>query len=137
MTKLCIIESDIDYIIQFGTWKTENDNIIAKLWFSDEAHFYLQVCEIDITFVKKKKKSKLWDKRSWHLPREAIARRENHGVGRLKLSVDYRLFVFWKSYTVTSFEDIIENVPFLAPVRTPGFKSRYRPPYPQRVVKGD
>ena len=24
-----------------------------------------------------------------------------------------------------------------APVRTPGFKSRIRPPYPQRVVKGD
>ena len=23
------------------------------------------------------------------------------------------------------------------PVRTPGFKSRIRPPYPQRVVKGD
>ena len=29
------------------------------------------------------------------------------------------------------------KVPRQYPVRTPGFKSRIRPPYSQRVVKGD
>ena len=33
--------SDIDYRIQFGGRMIEHDNIIKYVWFSDEAHFYL------------------------------------------------------------------------------------------------
>ena len=32
--------SDIDYRIQFGRWMIEHD-LIEHVWFSDEAHFYL------------------------------------------------------------------------------------------------
>ena len=35
------ISSDIDYRIQLGRWMIEHDNIIEHVWFSDEAHFYL------------------------------------------------------------------------------------------------
>ena len=46
-----IKQSDIDYRIQFGRWMIEHDTIIENVWFSDEAHFYLNE---DVNIVKLK-----------------------------------------------------------------------------------
>ena len=65
-----------------------------------------------------------------------------------KISMSSTKFVFfgplgktrrppWPLIGWDNFDFSSETAEWNSPVRTPGFKSRIRPPYPQRVVKGD
>ena len=58
-------ESDIDSRLRFVNWMNENSDIVNDVWFSDEAHFYLNA-EIN------KKNSRHWgtEKPDYHIEKQ-------------------------------------------------------------------